>query len=81
MLSNNSDGVLATNASDLMRTNVQRRMAVIMGALGAGCVFQIASCADLGANTVGGLLSSISGEFIRNMVNELLGLGGGMYGF
>jgi len=55
-------------------------MAVMTGILGAGCVFQIASCADLGANTVGGLLSSISGELIRNMVNEVLGLSGGMFG-
>ena len=63
-----------------MRTNLQRRITWLAGAIGAGCAFQVASCADLGAETVAGLLSSISGQLIRNTVNDVLGLSGGGFG-
>jgi hypothetical protein len=60
-----------------MHADIQRRVALMMGGLGAGFVFQAASCVDLVAESVTGLLTSISGELIRNLVNEILGLGGG----
>jgi hypothetical protein len=41
----------------------------------------MATCTDLAAETVAGLLSSISNELITNTVYEMLGLGGGLFSF
>lgn len=66
---------------DMMRVGARRRLALMTGALVVGCMFQMASCADLTAQAVTGLLSSISYQVIRNSVYEVLGLSPGLFMF
>jgi hypothetical protein len=53
----------------------------IIAVLGGGCLLQMASCTDVAAEMVSGLLTSVSTELITNLVNEYLGLSGGLFPF
>ena len=59
-----------------MSKRLSRKSFVLLAVMMAGTIFQT-SCATTIATSIGELGSSITGQYIRNLVNELMGISTG----